>query len=404
MKYRKLGNSGMLASEIGFGSGYFLNKEMTDEKLREIFDSGIAAGMNILDFCLAEHEVRDKTGKAIRGYRDKLIIQGHIGLILEDGQYARTQDLDKAKTHFDDLLARLETDYVDIGMLHCIDTHEDYDAAINSGLVDYMKELKNKGVMKTLGFSSHEPDVSSRMVNSGIFDVAMFSICPLFDLVSDDMEKFFEDMEKSFEGGFEGGFESGFKSGGVLNSTAANVNRTRSAFYALCDEKGVGITVMKVLGAGSLVKAETSPFGVAMTVPQCIHYALNRPAAASVFIGYETIDQVRDSLNYYQASAEELDYSHIFGALNSGRINSSTAKKCLYCNHCLPCASKINIGEVTRLLDTSIIYGKTDELQKEYDSLPAKASSCAQCNRCVKRCPFGINVISNMNRARSLFE
>ena len=39
---------------------------------------------------------------------------------------------------------------------------------------------------------------------------------------------------------------------------------------------GVAITVMKLLGAGTLLKAESSPFGVAMTVPQCIQYCLDR--------------------------------------------------------------------------------------------------------------------------------
>ena len=35
---------------------------------------------------------------------------------------------------------------------------------------------------------------------------------------------------------------------------------------------GVGITVMKSLAAGNLLKAETSPFGMALTPVQCIQY------------------------------------------------------------------------------------------------------------------------------------
>jgi predicted aldo/keto reductase-like oxidoreductase len=45
----------------------------------------------------------------------------------------------------------------------------------------------------------------------------------------------------------------------------------------------------------------------------------------------------------------------------------------------------------------------TDALQAAYDALPARASDCVQCDACVERCPFGVDVIARMEQAVELF-
>ena len=63
------------------------------------------------------------------------------------------------------------------------------------------------------------------------------------------------------------------------------VDEARQKLYSACEAKGVAITVMKALGAGTLLKAESSPFGMAMTVPQCIQYCLDRSGVKVVLVG-----------------------------------------------------------------------------------------------------------------------
>jgi predicted aldo/keto reductase-like oxidoreductase len=379
MKYRELGRTGIKVSEIGIGCVYF--GEMHEAGILEkVIHRGIDGGMNLLDICLSELEIRDAVGKAIHGYRDDLIIQGHIGLTLENGQDARTQDLEKSKAHHEDLLARLKTDYIDITMLHCIDRMEEYKAAVESGLIEYMLRQKEKGVFRSLGFSSHEPDVASAMIKDGHFDVVMFSVNPLFDLVFNDMDRFFSMPEDE------------------AYPKNINIDPRRAAFYNLCEEKGIGIVVMKALAAGSLVDPSDTPFAKAMTVPQCIRYALNRPAVAGVLLGYRNVEQVETALAYYTTPEPELDYSEILSS-----VTGDISPKCLYCNHCLPCASCINIGEVTRLAD-SASSGISAELRGRYDNLSVKPSACTKCGLCLPRCPFGIDVVGNMGKAKALFE
>ena len=62
---------------------------------------------------------------------------------------------------------------------------------------------------------------------------------------------------------------------------------------------------MKTLGKGKLLSAEHTPFSQPMTVAQCIHYALTRPAVASVMLGCETREDVQSAVRYLDISESE---------------------------------------------------------------------------------------------------
>ena len=161
MEYRtyKLGNEKF--SEIGFGS-----ERLEDASLEEtvkMFDYAMEHGVNVLDMYLPNPVVRNHVGIALEGRRDKMIIQGHLGTIHKNDQYERTRNLDEVKSSFDDLLTRLKTDYIDFGMIHYVDTEEDFKRVLDNKIYDYALELKKQGVIKKLGFSSHDPIIATKM-------------------------------------------------------------------------------------------------------------------------------------------------------------------------------------------------------------------------------------------------
>ena len=376
MEYRELGNSGMRVSAVGMGGEYL---EYTDrDTVIRTLHRAMELGVNILDIFMSNPEVRTNIGLALKGRRGDMIIQGHVCSVWENGQYARTRDLGKSKLFLEDLLERLQTDYIDIGMLHYVDTAEDWKQAQESGVLDYMLKLKNEGRFRMLGVSSHDPIVAMEMVESGLFSVLMFSINPSFDLVYGrrDINDIFENDDIPDH---------------------LNIDADRARLYALCEEKDVGITVMKALGAGRLLRAETSPFKVPMTVNQCIHYALARPAVSSVLIGAGSVEEIEEAVAYCDATEVERDFTGIYGHIGAAE------KSCLYCNHCLPCPQHINIAGVTRFLDEGRI-NMTAALRESYAALDAKASACIECGACEKRCPFGVKIVENMRSAAKLFE
>ena len=119
-----------------------------------------------------------------------------------------------------------------------------------------------------------------------------------------------------------------------------------TALYALCEQRSIGISVMKTLGAGKLISPEHTPFSKPMCVAQCTHYALTRPAVFSALLGCQSCEQVREAVSYLNASDADKDYTQFLNELSS-----DFRGQCVYCNHCLPCPSVIDVAAVNRYLD-----------------------------------------------------
>ena len=375
MLYKKLGKTNIDASVIGLG-GEWLNG-VSEEDTTKIIDSAIANGVNYIDIFMPQAKTRSNIGVALQGKRDKMFIQGHLCTVFEDGQYERTRDIEKTKTSFEDLLSRLQTDYIDVGMIHYIDSFEDYDIVFNGDIFKYAKELKTAGVIHHIGMSSHNPLVALKAVESGNIDVLMFSINPAYDF-----EKSNTDIMDLME----------YKD---LNENAWSIDDSRQKLYTTCEQMGVGITVMKALGAGSLLKAESSPFKKALTVQQCCHYCLTRSGVSSVLIGCHTIEEILHAVSYCNMTDSEKDFSHIF----SGDHKIEMTGKCMYCNHCQPCPSHIDIAAVTKFYHLATMQSTVpDTVRQHYFSLEKTAKDCIMCGKCEPNCPFGVNVRENMQK------
>ncbi len=182
MNYRTLGNTGYNVSEIGLG-GEWLERHTADE-VREVINHCAQAGINILDCWMSEPNVRSNIGAALEGQRARWIIQGHIGSTWQNGQYVRTRELHKVQEAFQDLLHRLRTDYIDLGMIHFVDeTAEFHQLMKGSEFLSYVMALKEKGTIRHIGMSTHNPDVAKLAAKSGIVEMILFSVNPAFDML-----------------------------------------------------------------------------------------------------------------------------------------------------------------------------------------------------------------------------
>ncbi len=380
MKYRTFGRTGLRASEIGLGGEWF--NGLTAEESKLIIDESIKNGINLIDIFMPQAPTRDNLGYALKDRRDKFIIQGHLCTVFEDDQYERTRDIEKVKQSFDDLLQRLDTDYIDIGMIHYVDSEDDYKSVFDTEIIEYAKELKKNGTIGCIGMSSHNPHIALKAVESGLIDVLMFSINAAYDL-----EQSNTDIMDLME--YKGFHENGWV-----------VDEARQKLYIACENLGVDITVMKPLGAGSLLTAESSPFGVAMTVPQCIHYALGRNGVKVVIVGCHSVSEVKEAARYYEVNDRDREYGHIFESANKLEMTG----RCMYCNHCQPCPVHIDIAAVTKYLNLAEQQDEVpDTVRQHYFALEHNADNCIGCGRCEPNCPFGVNIRENMARARKLF-
>lgn len=382
MRYRRLGRTSLEVSEIGFGCEWIEHKSLAE--IQPMVDRATEAGINILDCWMSKPEVRSNLGAAIRGNREHWIIQGHIGSTWKDGQYVRTRDVEAVKPAFDDLLARFETDYMDLGMIHYVDSPSDFEALMDGPYIEYVRELKRTGAIRHVGMSTHNPVTGIMAIKSGEVDMLMFSVNPAYDMkpASEDIETLFGEYGDDLDG----------------------MDAERLEFYRAAERADVGITVMKCFAGGRLLDPARSPFGVALTPNQCIHYALTRPAVASVLLGFASLDDLEQDLAYEAATGDELDYASVLASAPRHPISGL----CTYCGHCAPCPMGISVASVNKFYDLAEVQvaggGEVPALVRDhYLALPKRADSCIGCGLCEIRCPFGVPVRQRMKDTAALF-
>jgi uncharacterized protein len=381
MQFRKLGRTALDVGVVGLGTE-FLWHEPKDVVL-SVVDEAIENGVNYIDLWMPSSEVRDNVGAALQGRREKVIVAGHLGSTLKDNQYYRTRDKSMCEEYIHDFLTRLQTDYIDVLMLHFIDEQDDYENVFrNEGILEMALKLKKEGKARYIGMSSHKVPVSLNAVNSGYIDVLMFPVNPAFDVLPGDTE-----LEALWEK----------DSYAQLEEKGYKPIHSRKELYASCVKQNVGIIAMKPYAGGWLLGGKEDR-SLILTPTQCISYSLSQPGVCSVVPGCKNVKEMQEALSYLNASDANKDYSNTIS-----KSNFNLKGSCMYCNHCLPCSANIDIAATTRLAD-SAVKGITDSLRSKYNTLISKASNCIKCGACMSRCPFDVDVISNMERAVNLFE
>ena len=382
MEYRRLGRTGLLVSEIGFGCEWL--EHATRETVQEVVDRATELGINIMDCWMSDPTVRSNLGDAIEGDRDRWYVQGHIGSTWSGGQYVRTRDVEKCKVAFDDLLERFHTDHMDLGMMHYIDSPAEFEQAMGGAYGDYVRDLRRQGTIRNVGMSTHNPITGKMAIESGDVDMLLFSVNPAYD-----MKPASEDIETLF---------------GDYGDEANAMDPDRMELYRLAEANDVGITVMKCFAGSRLLDPDRSPFGVALTPAQCIHYALTRPAVASVLLGYRSLADLEEDAAYETATPEERDYATALATAPEHPVSGL----CTYCGHCAPCTVGIDIAQVNKFYDLAEVQvSKGHELPElvrdHYRALGVTADACIGCGACEPRCPFGVHIMERMVQASRLF-
>lgn len=364
MEYRKLPRGNETIGALGLGMGGIQN--CSQDEIQAVIERAIANGINFFDLCAGGKSVYEPFGRAIQGKREKVHFQLHFGAVYkENGEYGWSRNLKTIQDTFAWELNALGTNYVDFGFLHCIDEESDFHDIVKNGIFDYVKGLKEKGVVKHIGFSSHTPSVAHKLLDTGVMDMMMFSINPAYDL--------------------ECGDEYGI---GTTNE--------RAELFRRCEAEGVGISVMKPFHGGQLLSEKTSPFKQALTKNQCIQYCLDRPAVLAVVPGVRGLNDLNELLKYPASTKGDRDYS-VIGEFTP----ESAVGNCVYCNHCQPCPAGIDIGIVNKYYDLSLAGDKM--AANHYGKLVVKADACLKCGHCDKRCPFKVKQQRKMQKIAEYF-
>lgn len=362
MEYRRLPKGAEEISVIGFGGSGL--HQAGEEAGAETVLAAIEHGVNYFDMAVSEAAAFKSYRAAFAGRRERVYLQMHFGADYSDRQYGWTTDVRRIRQGMDWLLRELDTDYIDFGFIHCIDQTADLEKYIASGALAHIQKLKEEGVVRHIGLSSHTPAIVNKLLDMGVLDVVMFSINPAYDYRRGD-----------------------YAYGGVDE---------REALYRRCQAERVGITVMKPFGGGQLLDGRLSPFGQALTESHCIQYALDKPGVLNVLPGIRNRADLDRVLAYLSASLEERDYSAI-----STFAPAEAEGRCVYCAHCHPCPKGLDIALINKYYD---LAKAGDALAADhYRKLELHAGDCVSCGHCDSRCPFHVNQSSRMAEIAEYF-
>ena len=172
MKYFDFGKTGIQISAVSYGgivsAGNFegaICPEVDQKGSDRYVAWAIERGVNYFDAAPSYGDTELQLGNSLRPYRDKV----HLS--------CKTLERDRkgAEKELRQSLKLLHTDYLDVYQLHCISSMYDVEAAFApGGVMELMRDLKEKGIARNIGFSAHDEDAAIAMIERYDFDSVLF--------------------------------------------------------------------------------------------------------------------------------------------------------------------------------------------------------------------------------------
>lgn len=196
MKKKLLGKTGLIVSEIAFGGveigmPYGIGVNSDEDLIQqgaaiELLHEALDAGINFFDTARLYGESESIMGKAFAGRRDQVVINSKCKRFNnDDGSIPGYNQLKKIiEESLSESLAALQTDYLDVFMLH------QADKAIleNEDVAKIFTELKKSGVIRATGVSTYTPEETCLAINAGVWDAVQLP----FNLLDQRQFAYFE--------------------------------------------------------------------------------------------------------------------------------------------------------------------------------------------------------------------
>lgn len=172
MKNNVLGRTGLKVSAVSYGgivsAGLYedIQYPALDQSASDRFVSyAIDHGVNYFDVAPTYGNAQEQLGNSLRRYRSRVTLACKTDLRDRAGA---EQDLKQS-------LALLHTDHFEVYQLHAIASMEDVEAAFApGGIMELMRELKEKGIAAHIGFTAHSEEAALRMLDLYDFDTVLF--------------------------------------------------------------------------------------------------------------------------------------------------------------------------------------------------------------------------------------
>jgi len=172
MQYRILGKTGLKVSAVSYGgivsAGYYggVLYESEDQKASDRYVSyAIDHGVNYFDVAPSYGNAQAQLGNSLKPYR------GQVSLACKTGIRERAG----AEKELMQSLKELHTDHFEIYQLHGVSSMQDVETAFGpGGVMELMRDAKEKGIAAHISFTAHSEDAALRMIELYDFDSVLF--------------------------------------------------------------------------------------------------------------------------------------------------------------------------------------------------------------------------------------
>ena len=187
MEYTRLGNTGLMVSELCLGCMTF-GKEADEETSRELVGRFLEAGGNFLDTAdvYSDGVSEEITGRALEGVRDDIVLATKVRFPMGEGP----NDVGLSRKHImqgcEDSLGRLGTDYIDLYQVHCWDGATPLEETLSA-----LTDLVRSGKVRYIGVSNFTgwQLMKSQSVSEAEGFEKFVSLQPQYSLVERNIER-----------------------------------------------------------------------------------------------------------------------------------------------------------------------------------------------------------------------
>jgi len=191
MKYRHLGASGLLVSEVCLGSWLTYGNATEDRTAEECIDRAYELGINFFDTAnvYASGKAEEVVGRALRKYpRDTYVVATKVYFPMNDGPMPNNRGLSRKHIleQCERSLKRLGLDYVDLYQCHRYDTETPLEETLRA-----LDDLVTQGKALYIGFSQW---TAAQIAEAVAFQKAheldrFVSSQPYYNMLGRDIEK-----------------------------------------------------------------------------------------------------------------------------------------------------------------------------------------------------------------------
>jgi len=374
MQYRRYGKMGYQVSLLGMGCMRLPRREdnpvqVDKEKAISLIQYAADQGVTYFDTAYGYHNTTSEAilGEALEegGRRSKVRVVTKQPIQVMTNRGAIRKNLEST-------LKKLRTDYLDVYLLHNIQTGTWGKFQELHALEEY-EQFRSEGLIRAIGFSYHGRFPGFQEI-LGAYD---WNMCQIQQNFLDS------DREATVEGIREAG------------------------------KKGCALVIMEPLRGGSLatpppkIQALYDAYPVQRSpVDWAFRYLADFPEVSTILSGMTTLEQLQDNLRIF-SSADMVPGCMTQGDMQflasvKAAYESTVSIPCTSCEYCLPCPQGVHIPGVFARYNEGEMFGNFSQAQRGYYFLTSEkhdASHCVACGACEKKCPQHIKIIEELKMA-----